>query len=85
MRDFTEAELDAYLATGDSLDKAGAYSIQGSGRSLITSIYGDYLTVVGLPLRAVAEGLRQLGVDVPVDLDRLYRERTFLNWRTFEL
>jgi len=83
MRDFTETELDAYLATGDSLDKAGAYSIQGAGRDLVASLDGDYLAVVGLPLKAVAEGLAKLGCPVVVDVDRLYRERNFLNWRTF--
>ena len=83
MREFSDQELEAYLATGDSLDKAGAYSVQGLGRSLIEGSDGDYLAVVGLPLRAVAEGLRQFGVEAPVDLDRLYRDRNFLNWRTF--
>ncbi len=83
MREFTDAELDAYLATGDCLDKAGAYSVQGLGRSLIEGLNGDYLAVVGLPLRAVADGLKQFGVEAPVDLGRLYRERNFLNWRTF--
>jgi septum formation protein len=84
MREFNDQELAAYLATGDSLDKAGAYSVQGLGRSLIGGLDGDYLAVVGLPLRAVAEGLRQFGVEAPADLDRLYRERAFLNWRTFK-
>ena len=83
MRDFTETELDAYLATGDSLDKAGAYSIQGAGRELVASFDGDYLAVVGLPLKAVAGGLAKLGCPVPVDVDRLYRERSVFNWRMF--
>ncbi len=83
MRDFTDAELDTYLATGDSLDKAGAYSIQGAGRELVLGLEGDYLAVVGLPLKAVAEGLAKVGCPVVVDVDRLYRERNFLNWRTF--
>jgi len=39
--------------------------------------------VMGLPLRAVATGLRELGCPVPVDVDRIYRERSVLNWRTF--
>jgi len=84
MRDFTDTELDAYLATGDPLDKAGAYAIQGAGRSLVASLDGDYLAVVGFPLRAVAQGLAKLGCPVTVDVDRLYRERAVFNWRTFE-
>src|SRR2546428_13492329 len=83
MRDFTDTELDAYLATGDSLDKAGAYAIQGAGRDLVASLNGDYLAVVGLPLKAVAEGLAKLGCPAVVDVDRLYRERGFLNWQAF--
>jgi septum formation protein len=83
MRDFTDTELDAYLAIGDPLDKAGAYAIQGAGRDLVASLDGDYLAVVGLPLRAVAQGLAKLGCPVNADVDHLYRERDFLNWRTF--
>ncbi len=84
MREFSDTDLEAYLATGDSFDKAGAYSVQGRGRDLLAGLDGDYLAVVGLPLRVVAEGLRAMGCSVTVDLDRLYRERAFLNWRTFE-
>src|SRR3989454_3104608 len=83
MRDFTDRELDTYLATGDSLDKAGAYSIQGAGGGLGLCCDGEYLAVVGLPLKAVAEGLAKLGCPVVVDVDRLYRERGFLNWQAF--
>ena len=84
MREFSSADLETYVATGDSLDKAGAYSIQGAGRRLVADLDGDYFTVVGLPLRAVVTGLRQMGVEVSIDLGRLYRERNFLNWRTFD-
>ncbi|TSA01480.1 MAG: septum formation protein Maf [Nitrospiraceae bacterium] len=83
MREFSDQERGAYLATGDSLDKAGAYSVQGLGRSLIVGLDGDYPAVVGLPLRAVADGLRQFGVEASVEVDRLYEERNFLNWKTF--
>ena len=83
MRDFTDAELDAYLATGDPLDKAGAYAVQGTGRDLVAGLDGDYLAVVGLPLRDVAQGLAKLGCPVTVDVDRLYRERAVFNWRSF--
>ena len=82
MREFSDQELEAYLATGDSLDKAGAYSVQGLGRSLIEGLDGDYLAVMGLPLRAVSTGLRELGCPVTVDVDRIYRERNVLNWPT---
>lgn len=83
LRGFTDSELEAYVTTGDPLDKAGAYSIQGAGRRLVAGFDGDYLAIVGLPLRSVANGLRQFGVEVTLDLDRLYRERNFLNWKSF--
>ena len=53
------AELEAYLATGDSLDKAGAYGIQGYAARWIARIEGDFFNVVGLPLVAVLRLLRQ--------------------------
>lgn len=84
MQAYTDTEIEAYVGTGDPLDKAGGYSLQGAGRGLLAGLDGDYLAAVGLPLRAVAEGLQAMGVPVPCDLDRLYRERDFLNWRSFE-
>ena len=60
-RDFGEDELAAYLATGDPLDKAGAYGIQGHGALLIRGIEGDYYSVMGLPVAPLYEILRRLG------------------------
>ncbi len=50
-----------YAASGDGLDKAGAYAIQGFGATLVERIDGDYFTVVGLPLAALRIGLETLG------------------------
>ena len=47
----TEAEIEWYLATGEAMDKAGAYAIQGKAARFIEQIQGDYLNIVGLPVR----------------------------------
>jgi septum formation protein len=83
MSDYSEAEVERYLAAGESLDKAGAYSIQGRGRGLIEAIDGDYLAAVGLPLKPIAGYLKSRGIAVPVDVEQLYSDKSFLNWRSF--
>ena len=83
MKPFDELVHERYLATGESLGKAGAYSIQGKGGELIDSIDGDFPTVVGLPLRLVAQLLMQAGVRAPVDLDELYVVKPYANWAHF--
>jgi septum formation protein len=77
MRDFSEAEIEGYLACNESLDKAGAYSIQGEGRHLIESIEGDYLAAVGLPLRPIAEYLKRQGIALPLSVDMLSGRNPF--------
>lgn len=61
MRQLSEAEIDRYVATGEPLDKAGAYAIQGFGATFVDKIVGDYFTVVGLPLTLLAKFLRRAG------------------------
>lgn len=62
-RDFAEDELAVYLATGEPLDKAGAYGIQGLGGLLVAGIQGDYHNVVGLPVCRLGRMLLDFGVD----------------------
>ncbi len=64
MKNADRGELEAYVRSGEPLGKAGAYAIQGLGAVLIEGIEGDYSNVVGLPLRALAEALRQFGIEV---------------------
>lgn len=59
--DLDEVTVDAYAASGDGMDKAGAYGIQGFAATLVERIDGDYFTVVGFPLAAFAAALPQLG------------------------
>lgn len=60
-RDLSENLIDQYLAEVDPLDKAGAYAIQEKGFLLIDSIKGDYYNVVGLPLNALNQLLKDFG------------------------
>lgn len=53
--------LDAYIASGDPMDKAGAYGIQTAGALLVDKIEGDYTNVVGLPIAKLTESLRKRG------------------------
>ena len=55
----SEEEIDWYVGTGEPMDKAGAYGIQGLGRVLVEGIRGDYETVVGLPAARVYRALRK--------------------------
>jgi septum formation protein len=57
-----ERALEAYVATGESMDKAGAYGIQEAGAALVEEIRGDYYTVVGFPVAAFLDLLAQAGI-----------------------
>lgn len=67
MRPAHDAEITAYVSTGEPMDKAGAYAAQGAGARFIESITGDETTVIGLPLRRVAEALRKVGISIPAN------------------
>jgi nucleoside triphosphate pyrophosphatase len=82
MRGYTEEEIENYLDSGESDDKAGAYSIQGQGSDLIKSIRGDYLAAVGMPLRRIARYIQSRGLSV-ADVEKVYAEKRFINWQRF--
>jgi septum formation protein len=61
-RKLSDDEIDAYIATGEPMDKAGAYGIQGYGATIVERIEGDYFAVMGLPLVRLVSLLREVGV-----------------------
>jgi len=61
-RKLSDDEIDAYIATGEPMDKAGAYGIQGFGATIVERIEGDYFAVMGLPLVRLVSLLREVGV-----------------------
>ena len=61
MRDFTNAEIDVYVASGDPLDKAGSYAIQNEAFHPVARIEGSYSNVVGLPMEAVSAAFAEIG------------------------
>ena len=83
MQPYAESDIESYLAFDESMDKAGAYSIQGQGSKFIASIRGDYLAAVGMPLIAIARYLKERGMSFGIDVDKLYADKAALNWRTF--
>lgn len=64
MREMEKEEIERYIATGEPMDKAGAYGIQGKCAIFVDKIDGDYNNVVGLPVAAIYRELKKLGIDL---------------------
>lgn len=76
MREYSEAEVVAYVASGDPLDKAGAYAIQHEGFDPVRQVQGCYASVMGLPLCHLAVRLRASGVNVTTDVPAVCQAHT---------
>jgi len=76
MRAYSDAEIAAYVASGDPLDKAGAYAIQHRDFSPVERVEGCYASVMGLPLCHLVRALRRLGLTPPTDVPRACQEFT---------
>lgn len=63
-RPLDDTEIDRYIATGEPMDKAGAYGAQGYASLFVEKLEGDFFNVMGLPLCALGNLLKQLGVDL---------------------
>ncbi|HET6513671.1 MAG TPA: nucleoside triphosphate pyrophosphatase [Thermodesulfovibrionales bacterium] len=63
-RRLAPGEIDAYVRSGEPLDKAGGYAIQGLGSLIVRKIEGDFFNVIGLPLSALVESLKRFGINV---------------------
>jgi septum formation protein len=61
-RALSDADIDRYIATGEPMDKAGAYGIQGYGATIVEGVDGDFFSVMGLPLVRLIRLLRDVGV-----------------------
>ena len=72
-RALSEADIRGYIATGEPMDKAGAYGIQGYGATIVERVEGDYFAVMGLPLNRLVRLLESLGLVYPFGPVRLAR------------
>ena len=64
VKDLTDEEIDLYVKTGEPLDKAPSYTIEGIGATIVEKIDGNYSSIIGLPLNKVYRYLLELGVNI---------------------
>ena len=85
MRAYSDDEMHAYIATGDPLDKAGAYAIQHPDFKPVTGLQGCFANVMGLPLCHVIRTLEKLGLQTDENIPRACQEELQYNCSFFSL
>ena len=73
MRDYSDVEMDAYIETGDPMDKAGGYAIQNGAFAPVEHFDGCFASVMGFPLCHLARSLKKAGIEVSADLPQACR------------
>lgn len=84
MREYSAAEIELYIATGDPMDKAGSYAIQHEEFRPVSGLRGCYAAVVGLPLCHVVRALDRLGVEIHNDVPAACQQHHNYNCPIFE-
>lgn len=64
LKKLSDKEIDNYIKSGEPLDKAGAFAIQGLGAVIVKKIEGDYSNIIGLPLHELSKSLQKFGIDI---------------------
>jgi len=85
MRAYSDDEMQAYITTGDPLDKAGAYAIQHPGFKPVSELQGCFANVMGLPLCHVVRALEKLGIHTDENIPQLCQEELQYNCSFFRL
>ncbi len=84
MRDYTDAEIQAYIETGDPFDKAGSYAIQHNEFAPVAALSGCYANVVGLPLCHLTRTLRKLGIEPNTNVPQACINANQINCTVFD-
>jgi septum formation protein len=84
MRDYTDEEIETYVASGDPMDKAGAYAIQHHGFHPVMKLHGCYANVMGLPLCHLTRNLRKIGLPPQANIPQVCQASLEYDCSVFE-
>lgn len=84
MAPISDLEIENYVATGEAMGKAGAFSLQEGGHHFIKQLEGDFLAAVGLPLKPIVNFLKKRNFQIPQDIDQIYQQKNYPNWHLLQ-